>query len=106
MLAERRRRRNIRHQVLLEISERWNQALLLYFNIIMLTYHHQVSRPISRRCRRVDRVQGWWQIVWYSFDEKRFKMNFRITKATFLYVFKQLEDLLTKEAISEEPIPQ
>ena len=71
----------------------------------MLTYHHQVSRPISRRCRRVDRVQGWWQIVWYSFDEKRFKMNFRITKATFLYVFKQLEDLLTKEAISEEPIP-
>ena len=44
-------------------------------------------------------------MVWNSFDDKRFKANFRITKGTFLYIFGELGDLLTRETICEEPVP-
>ena len=43
-------------------------------------------------------------MVWSNFDDKRFKANFRITKGTFLYIFGEIEDLLTRETISEEPV--
>ena len=76
-----------------------------YFQLVLAAFNQRVSRPFFRSCRRLPRLQGWWHIAWNGFDERRFKANFRVTKATFLYIFGEIEDLLTKETICEEPVP-
>ena len=42
---------------------------------------------------------------WNGFDERLFNASFRVTIVTFLYIFGEIEDLLTKETICEEPVP-
>ena len=44
-------------------------------------------------------------MVWTSYSEKRFEENFRVTKATFLYILGAIQDDLAKEAVAENPVP-
>ena len=80
-------------------------GMLFYFQLVRAAFNQRVSRPVFRSCHCLPRLQGWWHIAWNGFDERRFKANFCVTKATFLYIFGEIEDLLTKETICEEPVP-
>lgn len=103
---ENTRKRKLTSRLLLENFRNWNCKAGLCFQLVLLAFNQQqIARPISRSCRRLPRLQGWWDMVWYNFDDKRFKTNFRVTKGTFLYIFGELEDLMTREAICEEPVP-
>ena len=44
-------------------------------------------------------------MIWHNSNDKRFKLNFRVTNATFLYILDQIHDLLAKETICKDPIP-
>ena len=103
---ENKRKRKLTYRLLLENFRIWNHEAGLAFQLVLLAFNlQQIARPISRGCRRLPRLQGWWDMVWNNFDDKRFKANFHITKGTFLYIFGELEDLLTRETICEEPVP-
>ena len=80
-------------RLLLENFRNWNRAAGLSFQLVLLAFSLQrIARPIPRSCRRLPRLQGWWDIVWNSFDHKRFMTNFRITKGTFLYIIGEVGD--------------
>ena len=81
--------------------------MLALHQLVLMTFC-QIScirRPIARWCKRLPRTQGWWNIVWNTFDDKRFKQNFRMTKATFLYILHDVEPTLSKKTVTEEPVP-
>ena len=42
--------------------------------------------------------------VWDTYCDKRFRKNFHITPGTFAHSNKNIQHLLTKEAIVEDPI--
>ena len=102
---ESKRKRKLRYRLLLENFRIWNREAGLAFQLVLLAFNLlQIARPISRSCRRLPRLQGWWDMVWNNFDDKCFKANFRISKGTCLYLFGEMEDLLTRETICEEPV--
>ena len=44
-------------------------------------------------------------MVWTRYSDKCFKENFRVTKATFLYILDAIKDDLTKQTVAENPVP-
>ena len=89
--------RKLTYRLLLESFRYYNREAGLCFQLALLAFNQQqITRPVSRSCPRLPRLQGWWDMVWNNFDDKRFKANFRITKGTFLYIFGDLEVLLTR----------
>ena len=75
------------------------------FSSLVVLIHNSCSEPVVRQSRRYPRMQGWWAMVWTSYSDKRFKENFRVTKATFLYILRTIQDDLTKETVAENPVP-
>ena len=57
-----------------------------------------------RSCRRRLRNTGWWDVVWNSYEDERFKQTFRLSKATFNYVLSFIRDRITKDVNVEVPI--
>ena len=43
-----------------------------------------------RSCRRLARNHGWWENVWSSYSNRRFKNSFRVSKKTFAYTLKHM----------------
>ena len=41
-------------------------------------------------------------MVWTTFDDKRFKENCGVTKATFLLILNKIKPVLVKESITED----
>ena len=39
-----------------------------------------------RLCRRLIRNIGWWDIVWCSYSEARFRKTFRVSWEAFMYI--------------------
>ena len=50
------------------------------------------------------RNTGWWDVVWNSYEDERFKQTFRLSKATFNYVLSFIRDRITKDVNVEVPI--
>ena len=46
--------------------------------------------PRVRSCRRKTRRIGWWEPVWNTYSDKRFKKTFRLSKATFSYILHEI----------------
>lgn len=65
-----------------------------------------VTKPRHRHrsCRRFFRNPGWWQVVWNSYSDSRFKKTLRISRGTFLHILTYIRDRLIRENINEEPI--
>ena len=57
-----------------------------------------------RSCRRLARNPGWWDLVWTSYTEKRFKKTFRVSKGTFRYILSKIRRDLEKHTMAEDPI--
>ena len=57
-----------------------------------------------RSCRRLARNHGWWENVWSSYSNRRFKNSFRVSKKTFAYILKHMGTDLEKNSLTEDPI--
>ena len=57
-----------------------------------------------RTTRRHGRHHSWWNLVWTTYDEHRFKDNFRVTRATFMYILQHIRPGIEKQRQVEEPI--
>ena len=72
---------------------------------IILALCHFRCGPVVRSARRKISNVGWWDRVWNTYDESRFKETFRVTRGTFLYILNEIWSSLTKESFIEGPIP-
>ena len=98
----------MRERLMMKIIRRMRMTTMLTLYQLVLMAFYQIScirRPITRRCKRLPRTQGWWNIVWNTFNDKPFKQNFRVTKAIFLYILHEVEPTLSKGTVAEEPVP-
>ena len=103
---ERENRRKLKNLLLLELSRKRKTVVCSWFQVILLLTNLQtVAVQIPRACRRFPRVQGWWGNIWNFSDDVRFRMNFRITKGTFLFILAEIEEDLQRETTAEVPIP-
>ena len=42
--------------------------------------------PNGRTIRRHEKNTGWWDLVWSTYDQHRFKETFGVTRTTFMYI--------------------
>ena len=89
------------------------QEMLTVLALISLVLYSSTKiatrMPRVRTCRQKLRRIGWWESVWNSYSEKRFKKTFRISKATFNYILDKIKaDIQHKHpgrwGFVEEPI--
>ena len=109
MRKQGRRRKLMQQQIMFYLQMRTIKlclmALLLLEN--QLVNGHGLGRMTVtniRSCRRLVRNNGWWNLVWTTYSDKRFKNTFRVSKRTFLIIFSQIETELEKNALTEDPV--
>ena len=103
---EREKRRKLKNILLLDLSRKRKMVVCSWFQaILLLTNLQTVAVQTPRACRRFPRVQGWWGNIWNCSDDVRFRMNFRITKGTFLFILTEIKEDLQRETTAEVPIP-
>ena len=56
-------------------------------------------KEVLRSCRRRIRNSGWWDVVWNTYDDERFKQTFRLSKDTFNHVLSHIRERITKEIL-------
>ena len=81
----------------------WKRRVL--FHTCLTTLAILSSTPARRRsCRRYQRNQGWWELVWNSYSEKRFTKTFRISRGTFQFILEHIKHDIQHDVVTEEPI--
>ena len=55
-----------------------NLKSLLLAAMSLLKYNWPKSR--NRSCRRLPRNTGWWDKVWFTYDDKRFRQTLRVSR--------------------------
>ena len=87
------------------IIERRRRTKALLLIILLLISRSQSKRVLTRRfCRRLPRNYGWWQVVWNTYPDCRFKKTFRVSKETFSFILSKIRHRLERETLCEEPI--
>ena len=52
----------------------------------------------------IGHAEGWWDNLWFTYDNKRFKQTFRITRSTFELMLARIRPHLERKTLTEEPI--
>ena len=73
--------------------------------LLSVSRENRVTERKTRSCRRHIRNSGWWDTVWNTYSDKRFKKTFRVTRATFLFILGRTRHDFQKQELAEEPIP-
>ena len=58
----------------------------------------------DRSCRRLPRNKGWFEEVWNTYTDQRFKKTFRVSKATFNFILGRIQHDLQRDTVTEDPI--
>ena len=72
--------------------------------ILLLVNQLNSSSAYNRSCRRFQRNGGWWDQVWSTYDDIRFKRNLRVSRATFLYILNHIREDIEKDTLTEIPL--
>lgn len=102
----RRERRHRRLHILLALINRRRkicQLCLLLLNLIS----EENEIPRIRSCRRLERTlswRHWWESIWFTYSEKRFRTTFRVSRDIFTMILGKIECDLEKKTMSEQPV--
>ena len=72
--------------------------------VIVLLALPDDKRIIHRSCRRFDRNHGWWELIWNTYSEARFKKTFRVSRSTFGYILDNIKEEIQHDTVNEQPI--
>lgn len=73
--------------------------------MLLLSQRKAIARvPRLRSCRRLIRNEGWWQKVWNTYSDARFKKTLRVSRATFHFILGCVGHVLQRQTVTEEPI--
>jgi len=53
----------------------------------------------------LNRNTGWWDKVWNTYSEARFKKTFQVSQSAFIFILNRIEPFIVRETVTEEPIP-
>ena len=105
-----KRRQKLQNIVAMLLMRQQTLTVLPLISLILYSSTKIATRmPRIRTCRRKLRKTGWWESVWNSYSERRFKKTFRISKATFSYILDRIKaDIQPKHpgqwGFAEKPI--
>ena len=104
---ERQRRRQLRLRMitLAVMKKRFLARVCLLICLLLQSLEDENLRR-SRSCRRSHRNAGWWELVWATYDEGRFKKTFRVTRKTFNFILKSIRPDIEKDVVTELPVSQ
>ena len=71
--------------------------------LILLSGRNAFS-PIPRSCRRLPRNTGWWNLIWNTYSNARFKKTLRVSRETFAFILSRIRHALERKSVVEEPI--
>ena len=75
------------------LKEDWERAMRTLF----------CSCPVPSCCR-LKRNTGWWENVWNTYSDARFKKTNRASQETFSFILNCIAPLLVQQTVTEEPI--
>ena len=81
------------------------QLLIKVLFLAMLVVVSNSEKAFHRSCRRLSRKNGWWELVWNTYDDARFKKTFRVSRETFEFILSHIRHELERQTLCEEPIP-
>ena len=100
--AARRRKLLLQQAFLINAIARRRSVILVCCLITILLTSTEASA--LRSCRRLHRNLGWWDTVWRTYSDARFKKTFRISRATFQYIVNKISGDLHRQIVAEDPI--
>ena len=104
-IKEGRRRRLQMQLALNNLAARRKRFLNLAFLLVLLISQRNIAvpRPV-RCCRRLKRNTGWWENVFNTYSDARFKKTFRVSRDTFHFILNRIAPFLIRQTVTEEPI--
>lgn len=100
--AARRRKLLLQQAFLINVISRRRSVILVCCLITILLTSTEASA--LRSCRWLHRNLGWWDTVWRTYSDARFKKTFRISRATFQYILNKISGDLHQQIVAEDPI--
>ncbi|XP_065067513.1 uncharacterized protein LOC135693062 [Rhopilema esculentum] len=105
LISKRRKRRNLLIKGMAIIL--LQRLMTLRSFLLAATYlfgELTTSRARVRSCRRLPRNTGWWEKLWFTYDDKRFKQTLRVSRSTFEFILTRIRPQLERQTLTEEPI--
>ena len=88
-----------------QLVARRRQVLNVSFLLLLLISSQRTNiTTVPRSCRRLGRNIGWWDTVWNTYSDARFKKTFRISRSTFKFILNRIDPFLARQTVTEEPI--
>ena len=107
IIRERQRRKRIQQSMINFLIARkrilFNICLL---SVLLITSIRARLSPVPRprSCRRHKRNGGWWDNVWRTYSEARFKAVFRVSRATFAHILNKIRTDIQKDSLVEDAV--
>lgn len=80
------------------------QISAAFMSILILTNQNATLPRRHRSCRRLPRNSGWWDLVWTSYSDARFKETLRVSRGTFIYILNAIRPDLERESLGENSL--
>ena len=94
------------HTALHLMLTRRQQLLNVCFLTLLLLFSRleNATPKYTRSCRRLGRNMGWFNCVWNTYSEERFKKTFRVSRGTFQFILSRIRHVLQRDTVNEDPI--
>ena len=101
-----RKRRLIMQMTVHNLLARRRRLLYVCSLVMLLLSQRNVKARVGRlrSCRRLIRNEGWWNKVWNTYSDARFKKTLRVSRATFQFILSHVGHVLQRQTVTEEPI--
>ena len=103
-IFEERRRRRRMQTILYWVLRRRKLLLNLSLAALLLTLFNRNATVYNRSSRRLSRNYGWFELVWTSYSNQRFKKTFRLSCTTFMYILNRIRHVLQRDTVTEDGI--
>ena len=100
----RQRRQKIESALHVLINRRQQILKVSLIAALLLSGRNSRTVPTLRSCRRLQRNFGWWNLVWETYSDPRFKKAFRVSRKTFTFILNRIRLVLERKNVVEEPV--
>ena len=105
VIREGRKRRKMLRSFLHAVITRRQFMMNICVIGLLLSVSRKSATPVyNRSCRRLPRNMGWFNLVWSTYSDERFKKTFRISRTTFQFILQRIRHVLDRDTVTEEPI--
>ena len=99
------RRRMLRNALIYLTTKRRQLINVCILSLLLVTSRGiAMTNKYKRSCRRLERNNGWFNLVWSTYSEQRFKKTFRVSRETFSFILARIRHALERDTVNEEPI--